>query len=159
MNPGNPNFWDKDQWEENAHMWQNRAMAAEAQLEKQTLTYRKLVMPEDLNPAHRLFGGRLLQWLDEAAALYVMCQLRTQSIVTVKVSEIVFKEPVSSGDFLEFFASIARTGRSSVDIEIDVQRKAVEKPEDRKTVLTCNMTFVQIDPATQKPTPHRLAKV
>lgn len=124
----------------------------------EVITYRRLVMPGDLNPANRLFGGKLLQWLDEAAALYVMCQLRSSSIVTVKISEVVFTEPVAAGDFLEFKARTSKIGRSSIEVGIDVQRKPVESPDNRKTVLTCAMTFVQIDPQTQKPTPHRLAQ-
>ena len=38
---------------------------------------RKLIKPEDLNSRGTLFGGRLLQWIDEEAAVYAMCQLET----------------------------------------------------------------------------------
>ena len=64
------------------------------------LTHRKLVMPGDENPAKRLFGGRLMQWADEATALYAMCQMRTKSLVTLKISEVLFKNPARSGDIL-----------------------------------------------------------
>lgn len=120
-----------------------------------THAFRKLVMQEDLNPANRLFGGRLLQWLDEAA---VMCQLQTRNIATVSLSEVVFKAPVKSGDFLEFWCQIVDTGRTSVKVAVDVKRKNVEDPEDHQTVLSCSMSFVQLDDEGMRPTPHRFWK-
>jgi len=78
---------------------------------KPTMTYRKLVMPGDENPAKRLFGGRLMQWADEAAALFAMCQMRTSSIVTLKMSEVLFKNPAVSGDILEFWTKLKKVGR------------------------------------------------
>ena len=109
-------------------------------------TYRKLVMPEDLNPAHRLFGGRIMQWSDEAAALYAMCQLETRKLVTLKVSEILFKEPVKNGDILEFFASTTKTGRTSFGVKLEVFRKSIEdKSQQAPLVLSCEFTFVTVN--------------
>ncbi len=51
---------------------------------------RKWVKPEDLNPNHSLFGGRLLQWIDEEAALYAIIQLENTKVVTKFISEINF---------------------------------------------------------------------
>jgi hypothetical protein len=48
---------------------------------------RKLIKPEDLNPRGTLFGGRLLQWIDEEAAVYAMCQLETKDIVNTLLSD------------------------------------------------------------------------
>ena len=36
---------------------------------------RKLIKPEDLNSRETLFGGQLLKWIDEEAAIFAMCQL------------------------------------------------------------------------------------
>jgi acyl-CoA hydrolase len=43
---------------------------------------RKWVKPEDLNPNGTLFGGSLLRWIDEEAAIYAICQLDNQRVVT-----------------------------------------------------------------------------
>lgn len=43
---------------------------------------RKWVKPEDLNPNGSLFGGRLLEWIDEEAALYTIIQLENQRVLT-----------------------------------------------------------------------------
>ena len=92
------------------------------------LTYRKLVMPDDLNHAKTLFGGRLLQWADEAAVIYAMCQIGSKSIVTLKMSEVLFKNPARSGDVLEFWTRKNKIGNSSLVVECVVVRKTVQSP-------------------------------
>ena len=62
---------------------------------------RKWVKPEDLNPNGTLFGGRLLQWVDEEAALYSIVQLENPHIVTKFISEINFMSSAKEGDVVE----------------------------------------------------------
>lgn len=126
---------------------------------KPVLTYRKLVMSEDLNHANRLFGGQIMKWADEATAMYAMCQLGTRKLVTVRVTELVFKEPVKGGDILEFMASTIKTGRTSLGVHLDVLRKSIEDRTVVPTVvLSCDFTFVAVDD-NGKPTPHKFALV
>ena len=134
------------------------------------LTYRKLVMPEDENPAHRLFGGRLMQWSDEAAALYAMCQMRTTSVVTLRVSEILFRNPAKTGDILEFWTRVKKIGTTSLTVECKVMRKdigaAIREPQIPKDeglekskllILSCEFVFVHLGP-NGKPAPHHMDK-
>lgn len=121
-----------------------------------TLTYRRLVMPEDLNPANTLFGGNLLKWTDEGAALYAMCQMHTKRIVTYKISEVIFKEPVKNGEFLEFYAKNELIGTTSLSIKIKVVSKNLEAGTT-KEVFSCDMIFVSVDEKGKK-TPHNMKK-
>lgn len=137
------------------------------------LTYRKLVMPEDQNHANTLFGGRLMQWLDEAAVLYAMCQMGTKSVVTLKVSEILFQNPALNGDILEFWTRKKKAGRTSLTVECVVTRKKLDKPLDvpmapdlekneymgdpTGIIVSCEIVFVAVD-ENRKPTPHKLSK-
>lgn len=119
------------------------------------LTYRRLVKSEDLNPAGRLFGGRIMEWIDEAAAMYAMCQLQTQKIVTLKVSEILFKLPIFNGDVIEFFAVTKACGKTSFTVTIDVRVKAIITDEIvAHSALTCDLIFVTVDD-NGKPIPNR----
>lgn len=133
------------------------------------MTYRKLVMPGDENPARRLFGGQLMQWADEAAALFAMCQMRTKSIVTLKISEILFKNPARSGDILEFWTRTQSVGRTSLTVDCVVTRKHIGVPmcapeapdagsdeyrgDPAGIILSCQFVFVAIDDSGF-PTPH-----
>jgi acyl-CoA hydrolase len=141
-------------------------------MNKLMMTYRKLVMPEDENPAKRLFGGRLMQWADEAAVLFAMCQMQTKSVVTVKISEILFKNPAQTGDILEFWTRNKKVGRTSLTVECVVTRKQIGMPlaapeapdldegsglgDPFSTILACEFVFVSLD-AQGKPAPHALS--
>lgn len=137
------------------------------------LTYRKLVMPDDLNPARTLFGGRLLAWADEAAALYAMCQLGSKSVVTLKITEVLFKNPARNGDILEFWTRKGDIGTTSLEVECVVVRKIVQAPQNlplppqkesegkfkspQDIILSCELIFVQVD-EKGRPTPHKLSR-
>lgn len=120
-----------------------------------TTTYRRLVKPEDLNPANRLFGGRMMEWLDEAAALFAMCQVGSKNIVTLKFSEITFHVPVKQGDFLEFQARVKSWGNSSVTIEMGVWCRNIGgvTRDYAAQVLFCEVVFVHVD-ENGKAKPH-----
>ena len=62
---------------------------------------RKWVKPEDLNAHGTLFGGSLLRWIDEEAAIYAIIQLGTNSCVTKYMSEINFINSARQGDIIE----------------------------------------------------------
>ena len=62
---------------------------------------RKWVKPEDLNPNKSLFGGKLLAWIDEEAALYSIIQLENPHVVTKFMSEINFMASAKEGDIIE----------------------------------------------------------
>src|SRR5690625_6894401 len=62
---------------------------------------RKLIKPEDLNSHGTLFGGSVLAWIDEEAAIYVICQLGKSNIATKFMSEIDFVSSAKLGDIIE----------------------------------------------------------
>jgi acyl-CoA hydrolase len=88
---------------------------------------RKLIKPEDLNPRGTLFGGRLLQWIDEEAAIYAICQLGSSNIVTKVMSEIDFVATANSGDIIEFGMDLVKFGTTSVTICCDVRNKKTKQ--------------------------------
>ena len=75
---------------------------------------RKWVKPEDLNPNSTLFGGRLLEWIDEEAALYTIVQLENRKIVTKFISEINFIQAPVQGDIIEMGIEVVNFGRTSL---------------------------------------------
>ena len=73
---------------------------------------RKWVKPEDLNPNGTLFGGRLLEWIDEEAALYAIIQLENPRTVTKYISEINFVSSARKGDIVEIGIEVKKFGVS-----------------------------------------------
>ena len=84
---------------------------------------RKLIKPEDLNPRGTLFGGKILQWIDEEAAIFAICQLESSNIVTKVMSEINFVTTAHLGDVIEFGMDLVKFGTTSVTICCDVRNK------------------------------------
>tara|TARA_B100000401_G_scaffold385691_1_gene289549 strand:- start:335 stop:718 length:384 start_codon:yes stop_codon:yes gene_type:complete len=110
---------------------------------------RKLVKPEDLNAGGSLFGGQLLRWIDEEAAIYAMCQLDNQRVTTKFMSEIDFISPAKLGDVVEIGLDLVRLGRTSITIKCEARVKKTEK-----SIITIDkIVFVNLDEKF-KPTPH-----
>ena len=84
---------------------------------------RKWIKPEDLNPNHSLFGGRLLQWIDEEAALYAIIQLENSRAVTKYISEINFVSSAKQGDIIEIGIEAVEFGRTSLTLRCEVRNK------------------------------------
>jgi acyl-CoA thioesterase YciA len=84
---------------------------------------RKWVKPEDLNPNSTLFGGRLLEWIDEEAALYTIVQLENRHIVTKFISEINFINAPVQGDIIEIGIEAVAFGTTSITLRCEVRNK------------------------------------
>ncbi len=117
----------------------------------ESLAFTKLVMPSDLNPANRLFGGQMMKFIDEAAALYCFTKLKLMNVVTVSVSELTFLKPVFQGDVLEFYVQVYELGKTSITLEVNVKCTPTDAArhsmtEGTHSVTTCKIKFVCIDP-------------
>ncbi|OUR91967.1 acyl-CoA thioesterase [Flavobacteriales bacterium 34_180_T64] len=115
---------------------------------------RKWVKPEDLNPNGTLFGGRLLAWIDEEAALYTVVQLDNNKIVTKYISEINFMSSAKQGDIVEVGMEVVKFGRSSITLKCEARNKMT-----RETILTVeNIIMVNLGD-DGKPKPHGKTKI
>lgn len=121
------------------------------------MVFQKLIMNGDLNASNTLFGGKMMQYIDEAAAIYVMNRLKTKNIVTLKISELLFKIPVILGDILIFEAKTLKIGQSSITIKVNVYKKDFIT-DLTESVTECDLIFVSVDSITKKPCTHILAK-
>ncbi|MBV8326579.1 hotdog domain-containing protein [Chryseobacterium sp.] len=110
---------------------------------------RKWVKPEDLNPNHSLFGGRLLQWIDEEAALYAIIQLENTKVVTKFISEINFVSSAKQGDIIEIGIEATHFGSSSITLCCNVRNKMTHQ-----TIITVDkIVMVNLD-SDGNPSPH-----
>ncbi|MCK0124074.1 acyl-CoA thioesterase [Gelidibacter sp. F2691] len=110
---------------------------------------RKWVKPEDLNPNGTLFGGQLLAWIDEEAALYTVIQLENSKIVTKYISEINFMSSAKQGDIIEIGMDVVKFGGTSLTLKCEARNKMT-----RETILTVdNIIMVNLG-QDGKPAPH-----
>lgn len=100
-----------------------------------------MVKPEDLNPNQTLFGGSLLRWVDEEAAIFAICQLDNHRVVTKYISEINFVSSAKMGDVLEMGMEVVKFGRTSITFSCMVRNKFTHT-----TIITIDkMVFVNVD--------------
>jgi len=107
-------------------------------------------MPSDLNYGNSLFGGRALEWIDEEAAIYAICQLDTNCLVTKHIGAISFESAALQGDVVEFGLATKKVGKTSITITCLVRNKITKK----SICLADDIVFVKVDPQTRKPIPH-----
>jgi len=113
---------------------------------------RKIVKPGDLNPGGVLFGGQLLNWIDEEAAIYVMCQLNQKHIASKYMSEILFLEPALLGDIVEIGFETIKFGTSSISVKCEARVK-----QSQKIILTIDkVVFVHLND-DHKPKAHGIS--
>jgi len=115
---------------------------------------RKWVKPEDLNPNGTLFGGRLLEWIDEEAALYSIIQLENQKTVTKFISEIDFQSSAVQGDIIEIGIEVVKFGKASLTLKCEVRNKMT-----RQTIIKVDrIVMVSLD-ENGKAKPHGKTEV
>jgi len=114
---------------------------------------RKLIRPEHLNARGTLFGGKLLQFIDEEAAIFAICQLGSPNIVTKAMSEIDFVKTAKNGDIIEFGMELAEVGNTSITIACDVRNKNTKE----SIIRIEKIVFVLLD-ENGKPKAHNLKK-
>lgn len=103
----------------------------------------EVVCPNDTNPMGILQGGRLVQWMDIAAA--VSSQLHTEKIcVTASMDRVRFKNPAYVGDIITIKAKITSTFTSSMEILVEAWSTNVAQPK-KKLICEAYFTFVALD--------------
>lgn len=103
----------------------------------------ELVLPNDTNQLGNLLGGRLMHWVDIAAAL-AACRHAARICVTASVDEMSFLMPVKLGHVVHLFASVNRAFRSSMEVGVHVEVEDY-RTGDSRHVNTAYLTFVALD--------------
>lgn len=80
---------------------------------------RVMPMPADVNASGDVFGGWVMAQVDIAGAIPVMRRARGR-VATVAVNSFLFKQPISVGDVVSFYATITKTGRTSITVDVQV---------------------------------------
>lgn len=80
---------------------------------------RVVPMPADLNAAGDVFGGWVMAQVDIAGAIPAMRRARGR-VATVAVNSFLFKQPISAGDLVSFYADVVKTGRTSITVDVQV---------------------------------------
>ena len=102
------------------------------------------IKKSDLGFHGNLFGGKLLAWMDAAAAAYAMQVADSPRMVTVLIEQCVFKKPAKEGQLIKVYGEVKTIGTTSVTLYMEARSHNVYSGT-QSTILSTNMKFVRID--------------
>jgi acyl-CoA thioesterase YciA len=108
------------------------------------LVMRVMPMPADTNPNGDIFGGWIMAQVDMAGAV-LPARIARGRLATVAVNQFLFKQPVSVGDLLSFYARVDRIGTTSVTVHVEVLAERNPAAPQVVKVTEANLTYVAID--------------
>ena len=106
-------------------------------------TLRVVPMPADLNQNGDVFGGWVMAQVDVAGAIPAMRRARGR-VATVSVNSFMFKQPVSVGDIVSFYADIVRVGTTSITVRVEVYAERNYAAPIIVKVTEAELTYVAI---------------
>jgi acyl-CoA thioesterase YciA len=118
------------------------------------LVLRVMPLPADVNANGDIFGGWIMAQVDLAGAV-LPARIAKGRIATVAVKEFIFKQPVSLGDLLSFYARVTRIGTTSISVHVDVFAERNPANLHVVKVTEADLTYVAIDAQGQpRPVPR-----
>ncbi len=108
------------------------------------------MMPLDANPMGNVYGGTIMKFMDEVAAVSAARHAGAHC-VTASIERMDFMEPVKIGDLLILKAAVIFTGRTSMIVGVKVEAENVLEAK-RVPAGKCYLTFVAVD-RKGRPTP------
>jgi acyl-CoA thioesterase YciA len=112
-------------------------------------TLRVVPMPADLNQNGDVFGGWVMAQVDVAGAIPAMRRARGR-VATVSVNSFQFRQPVSVGDIVSFYAEIVHVGRTSMTVRVEVYAERNYADPMTVRVTQAELTYVAIDESGNK---------
>jgi len=106
----------------------------------------ELVLPNDTNLLNNLLGGRLMHWMDIAAAMAAARHCHNVS-VTAAVDDLAFHEPIKLGNIVTLKAMVNRAFNTSMEVGVRVEVEDIESGEIKHS-NSAYFTFVSIDRIT-----------
>ena len=112
-------------------------------------TLRVMPMPSEVNPQGDVFGGWIMAQADVAGAIPAMHRARGR-VTTVAVNSFLFKQPVSVGDVVSFFAEVVSTGRTSITVRVEVYAERHPAQPITVKVTEAVLTYVAVNQQGEK---------
>ena len=98
----------------------------------------------DIGVHSNMFGGTMLALIDQSSGAYASQICDTPRMVTIKIDELVFKNPVKVGNIIKVYAKVKEFGNTSVTLYVEMRKHNVYTGH-QEVVIHTNIKFVRID--------------
>ena len=107
-------------------------------------TLRVTMLPRDTNARGTIFGGVILSHIDLAGAI-AAARLGPRNFVTRAIYEVDFIAPVYVGDVVSLYASVAKQGKTSVTVKVEVEAERFKEAGKKVKVTAAEVVYVAVD--------------
>ena len=102
-----------------------------------------LIQPADLNGGNRLFGGTLLKWIDEVAAIVAMRHAGVKTVTTAAIDHLEFKAGAYLNDLIVLIGYVIYTGKTSMEVRVDTYVESTDGM--RRPINRAHIILVALD--------------
>jgi acyl-CoA hydrolase len=111
----------------------------------------EILLPNDTNNLGRALGGAVLNWMDICGAVAAM-RFAGDQVVTASMDHVDFIAPIEQGEVVVVEGYVFGTGRTSVDVKVDVRAEDPRSDRPDRETTSSFFTFVALDD-DGRPTP------
>jgi len=112
-------------------------------MSERTVSYSRteqvhLIQPAHLNGGNRLFGGTLLNWIDEVAAIVAMRHAGIKTVTTAAIDQLEFKAGAYLNDLIVLVGYVVYTGNTSMEVRVDTYVESTDgmrRPINRAYII------------------------
>ena len=108
------------------------------------LVMRVMPMPADANGNGDIFGGWIMAQVDLAACV-LPARISKGRVATIAVNEFIFRNAVSVGELLSFYARVEKIGKTSITVHVEVWAERQPANPILVKVTEAKVTYVAID--------------
>ena len=124
---------------------------AKTPISEPVMAMRIVAMPRETNPYGTIFGGIILSYIDQAGFVEAR-RHGNLDWVTAAMDKVVFHAPVFVGDIVTLVTHTTRFGRTSIDVQIEVQ---AERFDTHEVVHVTSAKMTMVGMCDGKPFPFR----
>ncbi|AGF48135.1 acyl-CoA thioesterase YciA [Candidatus Kinetoplastibacterium oncopeltii TCC290E] len=114
------------------------------EIKEHDLVLKLMPMPSDSNINGHVFGGWTMSQIDIAGSI-LAAKIADGKVATIAVNYIQFKTPILVGDLISLYASIVKTGNTSITVSVEIYTQ--KRPFNHESVkaVEAKLTYVAID--------------
>lgn len=120
-------------------------------LDEKIMAMRIVAMPNQTNPYGTIFGGIILSYIDQAGFVEAR-RYGDLDWVTAALGKVEFHAPVHVGDIVTFLTHTTRLGRTSIDVQVEVE---AERFKTHEVVHVTSASLTMVGMRDGKPSPFR----
>ena len=117
---------------------------SEKTIQESISSISNVMLPSQANAAGNVHGGEIMKLMDTAASVAAMKHCRS-NVVTLRVDELIFHQPIYVGELVTVNSKVGFVGRTSMEIQVEVCVETMTQKDSPRLAQTAFFTFVALN--------------